>query len=164
MYAACEAYKADNGSYPQSPSSDALDPSSTAPSIYDPANYKASSLFLWQQLSGHLQDANPTLPSTGTNYAEDIFKDPMLAGTKTGGRVTAVAFIKDPFGNSFGYGTAGLAAQQAYKAAVSANPTATPKRAGYNPTFDLWSTGGKTRQTDVAESTADVKNYWIKNW
>jgi len=165
MFAACEAYKSDNGEYPQSPTlTDTLDPSSTAPAIYDPANYKAASRFLWQQLSGHLHDTNPTLPPTGTNYAGDVFKDAMLAGTFTGERVTAVVFIKDTFGNSFGYGTAGLAAQQAYKAAVAANPSATPKPAGYNPTFDLWSTGGKTRQTGAAGTAADTKNYWIKNW
>jgi len=164
MSAAIEAYKADNGVYPQGPVTNALDPSSMAPAIYDPANYKASSVFLWQQLSGHLKDINPTLPPTGTNYAGKIFDDSLLEGTMTGSRVTAVVFIKDPFGKSFGYGTAGLAARQVNSAAAAKNPDAALRLAGYNPTFDLWSTSGKTRQTGVAGAANDVKNFWVKNW
>jgi hypothetical protein len=44
-------------------------------------------------------------------------------------------FVKDPFGNSYGYSTAG------------------PTSGGYNPTFDLWSTANST-------TTAQ----WVKNW
>ena len=52
-------------------------------------------------------------------------------------------YIKDPFGNSYGYSTA-----------KASHPTDTD---GYNPTFDLWSTGGErpAEQTDPQ---------WIKNW
>ncbi len=51
-----------------------------------------------------------------------------------------VQFIKDPFGNSYGYSTVGQAGGTT----------------GYNPTFDLWSTAGST--------TAAGKPGWIKNW
>lgn len=174
MSAACEAYKADNGGYPQSSTTsgstttDTMDPSSTSANIYNPINYTAASLFLWQQLSGHLNDTNPTVQPTGTNlgtnYAGDIFKDTMLQGTRTGNRVTGVTCIQDPFGNSYGYGTAGLAAQQVYKAALISNGAATLTVAGYNPTFDMWSTGGTTTQTGIAGTGNDVKNKWVKNW
>jgi len=175
MSAACEAYKSDNGGYPQSSSNsgstttDSLDPSSTSAAIYNPINYTASCLFLWQQLSGHLNDTNPTVqppagPNLGTNYAGDIFTDAMLQGTKTGNRVTGVTCIQDPFGNSYGYGTAGLAAQQKYKSDLITNGSATLKAAGYNPTFDMWSTAGATTQTGTAGAGNDVKNKWVKNW
>ena len=49
-----------------------------------------------------------------------------------------VAFIKDPFGNSYGYSTAG---------------TGWNIRSGYNPTFDLWSTAGST--TDSGQAGLD---------
>jgi hypothetical protein len=64
----------------------------------------------------------------------------MLSPPNGNGTVTA---IRDPFGNNYGYSTA----QQA-----------DPSK-GFNPTFDLWSTGGTTNATDAAYEKA-----WIKNW
>ncbi len=55
---------------------------------------------------------------------------------------TASKYIVDPFGNPYGYSTMGS----------TANPLAT--KTFYNPTFDLWSTGGTNN---------DVKK-WITNW
>lgn len=48
-----------------------------------------------------------------------------------------VQFIRDPFGNSYGYSTA-----------YQSDPLK-----GYNPTFDLWSTANSTKPAE-----------WIKNW
>ncbi|PYJ38059.1 MAG: hypothetical protein DME81_06460, partial [Verrucomicrobia bacterium] len=59
---------------------------------------------------------------------------------------TPVEFIRDPFGNSYGYSTA-----YQYDIDQGINPTH-----GYNPTFDLLSTDGGTTTNDVAG--------WIKNW
>ncbi len=55
-----------------------------------------------------------------------------------------VTAIRDPFGNCYGYSTA--------KAYAPTGPD------GYNPTFDLWSTGGVTPPAPTDQSQ------WIKNW
>jgi hypothetical protein len=65
----------------------------------------------------------------------------MLGGTRnSSGIVQTVQFIRDPFGNGYGYSTA-------YQVTASD---------GYNPTFDLWST--------ASETTAGKEAQWIKNW
>ena len=72
-----------------------------------------------------------------------------------------------------GYSTAGLLAyEQEYQGNLSTDATATLKRngngnpvnkaqgtAGYNTTFDLWSTAGTT-----SGSTSDLAKEWLKNW
>jgi hypothetical protein len=57
-----------------------------------------------------------------------------------------VAFIRDPWGNSYGYSTVQVA-------------TGSPDK-GYNPTFDLWSTGPPA--TTGAANTDP--NKFVKNW
>ena len=166
LSAGCESYKADNGSYPQDASAtDALDPRASG----NPESYKAASLFLYKQLSGDL-NANGRLETTGTtpeprSYLQDFFKPQILGGTVgSGGAMSAVTFLKDPYGNSYGYSTKGAAAEQAYKTAVLANPAAVrAANQGYNPTFDLWSTSGKTIAPTPGTAT-DVTLVWIKNW
>jgi len=61
--------------------------------------------------------------------------------SKSGSNVNA---IQDPFGYSYGYSTI--------------QATGTDPAKGFNPTFDLWSTGGKTGGT-----AKDIAN-WITNW
>lgn len=134
MELALESYKADNGVYPRNATTDGLDAKSTPTTSYAP-----SSKFLYAQLSGDF-DYNSTTPATGKAYME--FKPNMLSGTKDAkGNFTTVNYLLDPFGNSYGYSTANQA---------------DPNK-GYNPTFDLWSTGGKTgAPTDTAS--------WVTNW
>src|SRR6266516_7308806 len=124
MSAACESYKADNGVYPRdNPTpgyTDALDAQQNG----DPTQsaYQNASLYLFTQLSGLNQNQTPI---TG---ARSYFSfKPQMLSIDTNGNVTA---IKDPVGNSYGYSTA-----------QAANPGGA---AGYNPTFDLWSTSGLT--------------------
>ena len=181
MAAACEAYKADNGGYPQGSSyppgptgsgpfvTDLLDPNPKTdnsfgqtfdynPNDYVPANSKAVSLFLWQQLSGHLATTDSTQAPTATNYAGDFFKASVLSGT------TNVLYIIDPFGNPYGYSTAGLYADQLYRASVlTGTTTATRAVAGFNPTFDIWSTGGASSTTLDSNSNV-ITPWWVKNW
>ena len=99
------------------------------------------------------------------NYAQDFFK-PSRLGTNTSGSALGTAnyvqYIQDPFGNSYGYSTAGLANEQQYReklasASTAASAVRQPNQ-GYNPTFDLWSTGGTT-----GSNTTDA-SHWIKNW
>jgi type II secretory pathway pseudopilin PulG len=152
MSAACESYKADNGVYPRDTTNNTTDnlaaltdpnyatrnPPDPVPTSYDPANaaYSAASFYLYAQLSGNLNGDRSTL----SQKAYLSFNPNMLLPPGGAGTVTA---IKDPFGNSYGYSTV----QQV-----------DPSK-GFNPTFDLWSTGGTTNGTDAAYEKA-----WIKNW
>jgi prepilin-type N-terminal cleavage/methylation domain-containing protein len=152
MSAACESYKADNGVYPRDTTNNTTDnlaaltdpnyatknPPDPAPTSYDPANaaYSAASFYLYAQLSGNVNGDRSTL----SQKAYLSFNPNMLLPPGGTGTVTA---IKDPFGNSYGYSTV----QQA------------DSSKGFNPTFDLWSTGGTTNSTDAAYEKA-----WIKNW
>lgn len=127
MSAALENYKVDNGVYPVSSATNALDAQSSS----DPGGYQTSSTFLFQSLTGD-SDLDGQ-PGPGVVYLS--FKPNQLAGAG------ANTFTKDPFGNSYGYSTAG----QARTVGV-----------GFNPTFDLWSTAGSNADTG--------KPGWIKNW
>jgi prepilin-type N-terminal cleavage/methylation domain-containing protein len=130
MSAACENYKADNGIYPTDASTtQQLD--STA--SFDPINYQSASFYLYQQLSG---DPTGNRQPSGKSYM--VFKPNMLLPAPPS--TATVIAIRDPFGNSYGYSTR----------------MATTGSGGYNPTFDLWSTGGGTTANDVSQ--------WIKNW
>jgi type II secretory pathway pseudopilin PulG len=132
MSAACESYKADNGIYPSNSTTNSLDPSTVAPQ-----SYVAASQYLYTQLSGDSDDNPTTSAATDTkNYFS--FKPNMLSPNPPG----ANTYIRDPFGNSYGYSTA-----------KASNPASS---IGYNPTYDLWSTAG-------GATTSDVPG-WIKNW
>jgi prepilin-type N-terminal cleavage/methylation domain-containing protein len=127
MSAALENYKADNGVYPVSATPDAktdVDPTVQA--------YTDSSLTLYHALSG---DTTGDRGIETTSYF--AFKPNQLSPADQN---SAVTFIKDPFGNSYGYSTI-----------FQSNPAS-----GYNPTFDLWSTAGS--------DSAAGKPGWIKNW
>ncbi len=141
MSAALESYKADNGEYPSDTLTAALkpkqhfnpDPTKTNADV----EYFPASVSLFTALSGN--DANQQNISGKKGYF--TFKPQMLGGSRdSGGEVRPVRFIKDPFGNSYGYSTA-----------HQGNPAD-----GYNPTFDLWSTGGEISSAGTAQ--------WIKNW
>ncbi len=84
-------------------------------------------------------DDNPITPNAGPNYMGSPFKPNMLDPNPAGPNT----FIKDPFGNAYGYSTV--------------KASAPGETDGYNPTFDLWSTGGTiTNPVDQSQ--------WMKNW
>lgn len=132
---ALENYKADNGIYPITSNTNALD-ARTNP---DPSNYNAASLDLYAALTGDTNGDRTTNASDLDPNAKSYlnFKLNMLAPRD---QTATVRAIIDPFGNSYGYSTI-----------HQSNPNA-----GYNPTFDLWSTAGGT--------TEEEKIRWIKNW
>ena len=150
MSAACENYKADNGVYPSNGTTNTLNAQTSG----DPSAYQAASQYLYGELSGdrnfnYVIDVNEqanrsyfTFKSTPPS-ADGTSSSGMLSITRSGNSYT-VNYVRDPFGNSYGYSTIDN---------PQANPTPTP---GYNPTFDLWSTAGLTTGTD--------SNLWIKNW
>ncbi len=134
--AALESYKADNGIYPRSNDTDNLN----AKSDFNPdpkltgSKYLPASLYLYTQVSG--LDANQQPVANMKSYF--AFKPQMLGHPP--GNTTTVAYIRDPFGNSYGYSTANQA---------------DPNK-GDNPTYDLWSTAGGLASADTVK--------WIKNW
>jgi len=127
MSAALENYKADNGVYP-------TNISLNAKSQGNPSAYQSASTTLYQSMIG---DKNADgLPDAGaTSYM--LFKPNQVGGSG------ATAYVKDPFGNSYGYSTI-------YQS---------DSTKGYNPTFDLWSTAGVVDTSATPNSVG-----WIKNW
>ena len=100
-------------------------------------NYRAASQYLYGQIAGD-PDFDGVPNSNSKSYMQ--FKPNML-GTDNANKV----YPRDPSGNSYGYSTIQAAGNTS---------------AGYNPTFDLWSTAGLT--TDPP--TATITQQWIKNW
>ena len=132
MSAALESYKADNGIYPR----DTIKTDQVDPAI-SPIPTTATQ-FLYEQLSGN--SATNLQPISGAK-SYFAFKPQMLFGTKdSNGNLTSVSYIRDPFGNSYGYSTL----------------KASGGTGGYNPTFNLWSIA------DDSSGTNQTK--WIKNW
>jgi prepilin-type N-terminal cleavage/methylation domain-containing protein len=151
MSAACESYKADNGVYPRGNANlsntapydtDNLNAQADGDPTADPTatRYKKASLYLYIQLSG--TNANRT-PITGAR-SYFTFKPNQLSPTDQN---LPVEFIRDPFGNSYGYSTA--------------NQLGDPTK-GYNPTFDLWSTSALTATPGGTPDT--ITPQWVKNW
>jgi len=138
MSAALESYKADNGIYPRDNPGNQYTDNLNAKADFDPTQpkYKNASLYLFFQLSG--LDANQQAVANMKSYF--AFKPQMLG--HPAGNTTTVAFIRDPFGNSYGYSTANQGSSGA----------------GYNPTFDLWSAGSTASPTPTPPAA------WIKNW
>jgi type II secretory pathway pseudopilin PulG len=150
---ACERYRTDHGSYPQSADTDALDPqlhfAPTAP------GYAKACLHLYSCLAGdHLPAGAPDgKPDPGESMYH-TFKPKELMTGPTG----TVSYIRDPFGQCYGYSTIGATTEADYRAQLKISSTvARPNPPqGYNPTFDLWSTGNGT--------TAAQTGKWVKNW
>src|SRR5438045_7994239 len=138
MSAALESYKADNGIYPRDNPGNQYTDNVNAKVDFDPTQpkYKNASLYLFFQLSG--LDANQQPVANMKSYFS--FKPQMLG--HPAGNTTTVAYIRDPFGNSYGYSTANQA----------------DSNNGYNPTYDLWSAGS------IASPTPTPPAAWIKNW
>ncbi|MDB6149513.1 MAG: hypothetical protein JWQ44_961 [Chthoniobacter sp.] len=159
----CENYKVDNGVYPRNSDTDALDsrtegnPNSTA--------YQKASLYLYKALSGDTtpEEAPDFVPEEKV-YLPEFFKATVLNTRKDdNGKVKAVNFIQDPFGNSYGYSTAAAKAEDEYRKALKSKPNTARQSdtKGYNTSkFDLWSTGGSVK----SPATEADQARWIKNW
>lgn len=139
--AAVESYKADNGIYPTDSDTTALKPNTMG----DPTqtSYQKASLSLYKAISG---DSDNDANRVAESKAYFPFKPNQLYPLA---QDQAVTFIRDPFGNSYGYSTVKNSA-----------PAGTD---GYNPTFDLWSTSG-LMTNPPASGTDTITPQWIKNW
>jgi prepilin-type N-terminal cleavage/methylation domain-containing protein len=144
--AALENYKADNGVYPSDLSTTEMLAANNDPDGGNPSAFVNASRFIYKSLSGD-SDGNPTTTTTSDtkNYFGAALKPNMLSPNPAGPQT----FIRDPFGNSYGYSTI-----------KSAKPTGPD---GYNPTYDLWSTCGETAKQS-GETFAAYQIRWIKNW
>ena len=164
LSAACESYKSDNGVYPRDPTPNTATDALNARTMFDPVTanatlYKSASLVLYRALSGD-RNLDRTVNATDENFNIDgsalsppltqlpisyfTFKPGMLSPSD---QTQNVQYIRDPFGNSYGYSTA-----------YQYDPTT-----GYNPTFDLWSTAGVAPSPTPAPP-ATQQALWIKNW
>lgn len=133
---ALESYKVDNGEYVRNEITDAVDlkPHDDSSNV---TPVEAATLYLYKELSGDTDGNGKKAGTEKDNKSYFEFKPNMLKMTSaTGGTVQT---IKDPFGDSYGYSTAQNALQNAPQPVP---PATAPDPKGYNPTFDLWSTGG----------------------
>src|SRR5438874_959745 len=138
--AACESYKADNGVYPRDPTANTSTDALSARTMGDPTTtlYNTASLVLYRALSGDrnldrnittldenfkIDGTTLTPPLTQLPQSYFTFKPTMLSPAD---QAQNVQFLRDPFGNAYGYSTA----------------FQYDTNTGYNPTFDLWSTSG----------------------
>jgi type II secretory pathway pseudopilin PulG len=137
MSAALESYKADNGIYPTDSNTTALKPNTMGNPTQ--STYLNASLSLYKAISG---DSDNDANRVAESKAYFPFKPNQLYPLTQN---QAVTYIRDPFGNSYGYSTV-----------KSSAPAGTD---GYNPTFDLWSTGGVISSANPTDQTQ-----WIKNW
>ena len=161
MIAACENYKADFGDYPSGGDQDSTGQSATAAvcPLVDgnptDAKYRKACLVLYKAISG---DAEANGRGKEKTYFE--FRPDQLHKNASGG----IEYIQDPFGNSYCYSTAAAEDEQLFRERLQRNPgTPRLKGRGYNPTFDLWSTGGVISSKTGAELNEDRKR-WVKNW
>jgi len=167
---ACENYKADNGGYPRAKKTDELDPRKFGnPATGDSGKkYQDASLRLYVALSGDSKpdEDHPDGRPEPEQKAYYEFKPEVLDFKKApDGKIKEINYLKDPWGNSYGYSTAAANAEEEYRSDLRKNPQATRAATapGYNPTFDLWSTGGSTRNAVDGNEQVDVKK-WVKNW
>ena len=175
MSAACESYKSDFGVYPEDSTDDpAVDPDTVKLCPLrdgDPTKpiYRDANVVLYKALSGDAKKgANPEPPATRTDKPDGRaetkpyyeFRPAQLRKSANGD----IEGIQDPFGNLYGYSTTAGAYERFYQGRLQTNAAA--KRlasGGYNPTFDLWSTGGVISQASNAALDPD-RNRWEKNW
>jgi len=175
LSSACESYKADNGTYPHQPlavsgsiplnaaipsDSNSVDPRTQVGSAAGSGTpYMQASLELYEALTGDLT-CSGTGGAAGTkNYIPDIKPDVLGRTTPTTmvSSANPVTYLSDPFGNSYGYST--------IAGTLAASGSAVTM--GYNPTFDLWSTGGTLNNPNVGSTAGqpgDPQLQWVKNW
>ncbi|MEQ1862501.1 MAG: type II secretion system protein [Chthoniobacteraceae bacterium] len=156
----CGAFREDNGGYPENQDTTNLDPREHFSPISGASGtlYIASSRWLYSCLSG---DFEPALKPDGRPEEKSYYpfkRDELNFKKDASGGIAEVRYLQDPFGNSYAYSTAGAQAEAEYRKKLKLDPTTErpTKAKGYNPTYDLWSTGNGTTSSHTGK--------WIKNW
>ncbi len=169
MTAAGEAYKSDHGAYPRKlgvtegaitnfvQQAVPLDPRQNGDPRQD--NYKASSRFLYGELTGDVNFDGVHQDNEPAPYI--AFSASQLA--QSSGH--AVDYLRDPWGNSYGYSTAAALDEELFQQQVKSKPDATRSDShGLNGVpFDLWSTGGITA-TPASQNPEATWAKWVANW
>jgi prepilin-type N-terminal cleavage/methylation domain-containing protein len=177
---ACENFKSDNGGYPRQSGITEGD-ATGSPSPIDPRKhgdptstaYQDSSKFLYQQLTGD-EDLNGQMGDNGAKvYLAEIRPSMLTYDKPAASPEKHVTSLTDPFGNSYGYSTAAALDEDIYRekarlktregnnnSGITDAVDRESEKHGYNPTFDLWSTGGSKRPIP----DEDIRARWIKNW
>jgi prepilin-type N-terminal cleavage/methylation domain-containing protein len=162
LSAALENYKADNGVYPRDLTPNTATDKLNSRTMGNPTSatepFKSASLVLYRALSGD-RNLDRTVTTQDENYNIDgsALSPPLTQPPASyfpvkpnqlspSDQSQLVQFIRDPFGNSYGYSTA-----YQYRSTT-----------GYNPTFDLWSTSNLG--IDPPGSNDTITPQWIKNW
>ncbi len=144
MSLAIEAYKIDNGDYPRYAASGSNNTNalSTGSSVNPTTVYIPNATILYQALVGDTDGNGRT--DTGSKAYFQFKADMLSTGTAAASGST---YVIDPFGYAYGYST---------RANHLATSGSNPDPRSYNPTFDLWSTGGQTTTAGTGK--------WITNW
>jgi prepilin-type N-terminal cleavage/methylation domain-containing protein len=163
-------YLALSGSIPTSGLiySDLLDPRTNGNSLSTDSAYTNASLELYEALTGDLT-CSGTAPVGSTNYIGEGVKQDIYGRNNPNAPVSGsnqVLYLQDPFGNSYGYSTANNTATATGNSPVTGYPNGTVTYPGFNPTFDLWSTGGSTNTPSTSGTVADptASLGWKTNW
>ncbi len=174
---ACESYKSDNGNYPRDvPTSGTSVTDIISPKTHfipTDSKYSASSLFLYKELTGDKVNNSSKSgdPDGITDEGEQRYMkefDPRILNVKKNPStkvITQVNYLQDPFGFPYAYSTAAAKTEADFQKQRLLGSTQTRKTGsglpGFNLSFDLWSTGGKTKR-----DTSDDVTWagWVKNW
>ncbi len=176
LNSAIENYRAETGCVPQNTDTDFLSPKNH----FDPRSpdYESASLYLYQELTGDKSGPGGTgapdgVPDEGAACYLKQFDPRILKADRDPDthRITRVHGFQDPWGFYYGYSTAHLAAEQAYRRSAGTGgdpqlPTG-DKNPGYNsPGPDLWSTAGTCPATPPTSQTAkdELTMKWVKDW
>ncbi len=131
--AAAESYKADQGAYPRlagkTEGAVTGNPPTAASAPINPktdgnptqSNYKLASQYFYGQLAGDY-DFNGTPDAGATVYMP--FQASQLG--RNAGDTTTVAYLQDPFGNSYGYSTSGMIDEECYQQSATLSNTTPP--------------------------------------
>jgi len=164
--AGCESYKTDFGGYPQNDATDSLDPRIHGNPVSG-KDYKDASRMLYSAMSGDYEPENAPDGKPEKKAYIQFLPNRLNTLKDATGNVLTVQYLQDPFGNSYGYSTAGLKQEIDYREKLKADPTAprpTDKKAGYNSTFDMWSTAGLVIPAGAPASSSTISNKWVRNW
>ena len=175
---ACESYKADAGAYPEDLGAEGVTNALKPKKDFRPnkSEYELASRFLYKELSGDTLgkgDFPDGIPDKDEPRYLKEFDPKLLKTTKdTGGKITEVKFIQDPFGYAYGYSTAAARDERKYlqdlkeKGSAARRPSAQDMDGFNAASFDLWSTGGSKPSDDPTSEKEKELEWakWVKNW
>ena len=133
--------------------------------------YKNASQYLYGQLSGDLnyngiRDNTTMSGTTALEPAPYLAFRPDQLGKQSGNN-NKILFLQDPYGNSYGYSTAAATDEECFQTNLRAGGATVARPAsknGFNTTFDLWSTGGRTVDPSSGSDPNQTWSRWVKNW